>query len=410
MTTTDGRLWARRAALAALALACVLFTARTLRAIPVYHNWDALGYMALTLEWELDDPEEVHRRTYAEAQRVMPPAAFAELVSAGSEVRRERYRDPQAFTEHLAFYRARVFGTLSLWLLHRAGGVELALAPWVLTLGSLIGLGLLALLWLGGRIAPWAALVGATALLHAPPLLMNAMLSTVDAQASLITCLGLFVFLERRRPMLGAALTTLAILTRPDTVILVGCFAVAAFLFQRNDDSGRGRLSVRFLAAWLGVSVATYLGVQAYAGEYGWWPLFQITFVEKAVHPAALPTTPDPGVYLDVLAERLARLPGAGYLRQGRFVPGTTFPFVFAGFGVLGLALWQRLDAARRSRLALHAALLAALVPTYLVRWLLFPALWDRLFVPLYVLIPLVLVSMVCVALDRDPDPDPVTA
>ena len=37
----------------------------------------------------------------------------------------------------------------------------------------------------------------------------------------------------------------------------------------------------------LAVSAAAYLGVQAYAGEYGWWPLLHISFLEKAIHPAA---------------------------------------------------------------------------------------------------------------------------
>ena len=100
-------------------------------------------------------------------------------------------------------------------------------------------------------------------------------------------------------------------------------------------------------------------------------------------------------LYLQALGGQLAAIPGTGYDMVGRDVTGTTFVFVFAGFALIGLALWTKLPRGEvRARIAPHAAILAALVSAYFVRWFLFPYLWDRMFALVYLVVPLLLVSM----------------
>jgi hypothetical protein len=377
-----------------VAVLCVLAVRRTVQALPPLYNWDMLGYMALALEWELDDSEEIHRRTYAAAKAELPRGVYRDLVDPSSAIRAGRAADHAAFTEHIAFYRARVVATLAISLMHRLGA-PLAQATWWLSVAAFVLTGILMLVWLGGRAPPWAAWIGATLLLHAPPLVMTATLTTADGLATFLLCTALYLVLERGALRSGAVVATLAIMTRPDTVVLVALFVATLFLLERGRPD---RFPPRTLALWLAASVLAYLGVQAHAGEYGWWPVFHISFLQKELHPAALPTSPDWDVYGQVLARQVADLPGVGYfVRGGRFVTGSTFLFVYAGFAVLALALWRRLPT--RHALDRHAALLGALLATYFLRWFLFPQLWDRFFAPLYVLVPLVLFSMACRAL-----------
>jgi len=386
--------WKRRLGNAFLLLVSLAVFWRTVAKVEPLWNWDVLGYMALALEWELDDPVEVHRETYAAARRELEPSVFDDLTSPDVEVRAARFRDPAAFTEHIAFYRARVLPTLLMSLLHRAGA-PLSSAVWWLSLASFALTGVLIIVWLAGRVPLWAALTAGTLLAHAPPLLVTARFATADGLGTLLVCVGLYFFLERRRTALGAAVLTLSVLTRPDAVILIGLLAVTLVLLDRRAPQG-GRVSPKLLGVWIVASALCYLGVQAHADEYGWWPLIQISFGPKAIHPAELSTAVDLGAYGKVLAQQLEEIPGGGYWGTPRQVTGSGFVFVYAGSVVLALAsLREQLLAPRLRR---HVAFLVALLATYLVRWLLFPQLWDRFLAPFYVLVPLAVVSLVVLA------------
>ncbi len=374
----------------------LLLLGRTVQRIPPLWNWDVLGYMALALEWTEDDPVEVHRATYDAARSDLEPAVFRELTDQRVEVRRARFQDAEAFTEHIAFYRARVLFTLLTRLLHGAGA-PLPYAVWWLSLAAFAGTALLICRWLAGRTSLWSAVLGGLLLAHAPPLLVTARFATADGLGTLLACLGAYFLLERRRARVGAALLTISILTRPDAVILIGILAVALLWFERG---AADRLGLRFHGLWLLASALAYLGVQSFAGEYGWWPLFQISFAGKAVHPAALPTEVDWTLYRAVLDAKLAEIPGGGYWSTPRLVSGSTFAFVYLGFGVIALGLLGR--RLRDPRFGRHLALLAALGATYFLRWFLFPQLWDRFLAPVYVLVPLVIVSLVALARERD--------
>jgi len=369
-------------ALGALALLLfallVLRTARALAQAPET-NWDMLPAMALALEWEEDDPVELHRRTYAAARAELSPATFAELTAAG--VRQARFRDPLAFHEHLPFYRARVLYSLSVYALHRLGA-PLSSATYLVPIASFVAAALLFLLWARRHLPLPAAVLFALGLAHLPALLNQAGTSSADALATLLLCAGAYVLLERRSWLGAAGLLLLSLGARPDGVILIGFLAAALFALQPREQ----RPPARALAAWVVLAGLLYLGLTRHAGEYGWWPLIQISFVEKALHPAGLPTAVDWGQYLALLARQVASLPGEGYVTTGGGeVTGSTLAFLFAAVAaLLVVEAWPRAHDARR-----HAALLAALLATYLVRFLLFPQLWDRFLAPFYALVPL---------------------
>ena len=220
---------------------------------------------------------------------------------------------------------------------------------------------------------------------------------------TLILCISAYLLIERRSERWGAAVLTLSILARPDSVILIGILGLVFFFLERESDS---RLSPKFLGVWLAASAAVYYGVESHAESYGWWPLFHISFLTKEVHPAGIDPSVNWGAWWSVIRDKLSQVPigvegsnaGVGYWGTNRGVTGSSFVFVYAGFAVLALALSER--ATFPGRLRRHAAFLVALLATYFLRWLLFPQLWDRFFAPLYVLVPLCLLSMVAIAIE----------
>jgi hypothetical protein len=377
-------------------LATLVFAAivgRTVAKLPIVHNWDMLGYMALALEWSVADDVEVHRATYAAAEAELPRETFLYLLA--SDVRRERYEDAAAFHEHLPFYRARVLYTGLVALVH-AAGVPLVAATHAVAVGSFVLLAGLVLLWASRALGPLAGLAFALGLVHVPPLLNTATWATADALATLTTLGALYFALERRAWRAACACMLFAILSRPDSIVLAGLFCAALALVPRID-----RPSTKALLAGLALCVLAYLGVQAHAGEYGWWPLFQISFVEKTAHPAALPTAIDPALYRDVLARQLAALPGVGYFTTEEAVTGSTLVFPWCGLALAGLGLaWRhRARSSRPGLLLVRTAALAALLVALPVRWLLFPQLFDRMLAIFFVAVPLILLSLLADAL-----------
>jgi hypothetical protein len=372
--------WPGALALVLLAL-CLARTARQLARDPAW-NWDLVPAMALALEWSEDDPAEVHRRTYALAQAELAPEVFATLVAPG--VRQARARDAAAFREHLPFYRGRVLYTLLLAGLHGLGA-PLAHATWWISLASWFGLAALALVWTARHLPLWAAALATLGLAHLPALLAIARFSTADALGTLLVCVGAYALVERRSFAWFAGLLALALAARPDTAILIGCAAAAlVVLVPRSERHGVG-----VLAGWVALCAGVTLALGRFAGEYGWWPLMQISFVGKAVHPAELPTAVDWGEYLAILGRQLASLPGGGYVQTpSGEVTGSSLVVLWLALAGLGLAR------ALRDGMHVIAALLAALLAAYLLRYLLFPQTWDRFYAPLYVLVPLCLLAL----------------
>jgi hypothetical protein len=370
-------------ALALLVFAALLARTTGQLARAPERNWDMLPAMALALEWGEPDPVEVHRRTYALAREELGPEVFRSLTA--TPVTQARAQDPAAFHEHLAFYRSRVLYTLVIAALHGLGA-PLSDATYLISVACFALAAGLFLLWSARHLPLALAALFALGLAHTPALLNQAGMSTADGLATVLTCLGAFLLLERRGLALAACAWTLAIAARPDTVILVGFLAAALFLCLPRAE----RPSLRALGLWLGAAAGLYLGLARFAGEYGWWPLVQISFVEKAVHPAELSTSVDWAQYGAILARQVAALPGEGYLATpAGEVTGSTLVFLYAAMAVLGLAhAWPEERGRRRT-----AALLAALLATYLLRFFLFPQLWDRFFAPFYALVPLCLLA-----------------
>jgi hypothetical protein len=364
-----------------------LVLARTVRRLdrePLL-NWDLVPAVALALEWSEDDPVEVHRKTYEHLRAELPSQAYSALTAPPGVIR-GRFQDPAAFAEHLPFYRARVLYSLSLAGLS-ALGAPLAPATWRLALAAFVLAALVVLLWTWRLFGPVLGTLAALAIAHLPAALTTATFSSADGLGAFLVLLGAWLLIERRTFAAGAAVLTLSLGARPDGIVLIGFLGLAWLALVPTAE----RPTAKALGGWIGLSALVYLGLSRFAGEYGWWPLFQISFQEKALHPAELGTSIQWSEYLAVLGRQLGALPGDGYVFTGRGVTGSTAVFFFGFLAITGLALWSK----SRARGAREAAWLAALLATYLVRWLLFPQVWDRFFAPFYALVPLCLAALV---------------
>lgn len=377
----------KRLALGAIALLCALFAVRSVQRaseVPPLYNWDMTCYVALAIAWGESDPEVIHRRTYETLQAEVPEEYYRAIITGG--VKQSRYEDPAAFHEHLAFYRARILYTYPIYLLNRFFDVPLTSATWGISRAAWFGLACLMAIWAAGSLGWFWGLPVGTLLAHAPWFVSHLGFSSPDLQATLLTCLGLYFLIERRKDIVGAALLTATIAIRPDTVILALVLAAALWFFDRES-----RPSNRFLLIWSVGSVIAYVAVSKYAGAYGWWPLFWISFIKKEVFPSEIPGTPNWTFYLKVVQQKLTEIPHSGYYTLQRGVTGSTLPLAFVGLLMAGYEVVRRSGNAAFGR---YSALFVAFGLTYGVRWILFPQLWDRFFAVLYACVPLVFLSI----------------
>ena len=392
-TPAAGRVLGRLAGIGALllflgVLGKVLHAAQERPAL----TYDMLDYMALTLAWEIEDPVELHRRTYEIAEAELPSEAYADLVKG--RFRETMRADPAKFAENLAIHRGRVLYTLAVYLVYKLGAPLHSATLWV-SQAFFVSSVLFLLAWLLRHLPLAPAALVALALMLSPPVLSLAPTSMTDSMTLFAILLGTYAWIERGALRTAAAILTFSILVRPEIVILI--FASVAALVLMVDVERRP--SRRFLATWAAISVALFLLVRIVFDDPGWWPVFLISFLGRG--DGTLEALPgfDLGRYLSILKTEAADLFYAGYFIVGPIVNGSTFMLAFAGFAVAALAFGARSPAARETQH--HRALLCALMLSCSIRYLLFPYLWDRYYVHFMVLVPVLLLAMVSIELRR---------
>jgi hypothetical protein len=344
-------------------------------------NGDTLSYMALALEWREKDPHQLHERTYELARAELSPQVFEGLTAAGAGA--ERFHDVDAFRSTLPPLRAQVLYTILLSWLHQLGN-PLSAATWWISLAAYAMLALLALAWCVGHVPLGPAALLALGIALAPPLLAQANRAGADGLAALFVCLGAFFLVERRLFAFGAAILTLAMAAREDTLLLVVALAFTTLVCLPREQ----RPMVFGGVLWVALSSAAFVGLQRFSGEPGWWARFTAEFVAEGAQPSTAASAFDWNLYREVLARQLATLSdGLAHASPGK---GGMLVLVHAGLALVGVALGLR----RRARHGREAALLAALVVSGVVRFLLWPRIDEGSLLPFYVLVPLALLAI----------------
>jgi hypothetical protein len=392
MTQTPGENRLGRTAQTALGWVCLLAFLGSLSWVlnlgysqPV-RNFDLLDYVAIALEWVEPDPEVVHRRTYEILEQELSPEAYLDFTQSGT-FRQEIFEDWRLFDANLGFHRGRYLYSLGVLALHELGA-DWTAATWNMSQLFLACTAVLVLAWSRRHFSLASSSVMGMAVLYSPPVLMLAPASSPDTMAMFLVTLGLYLMLEFRSFAWAAGVLALAVLVRSDFVLI--CFGIGvAMFFLSPRAQGPGK---RFIVGWLAVSTLLYGLVSHFARDPGWWAVFVAPFRRIA----DLSTVPDfkASHYTYVLGKQLQSLHYFGYeiAPNGSFVRGSTFVLVYLGAAVMGAVLALR---SRLPSLQLHAAVLVGLVLSTGVRYALFPYLWDRYYVYLWVPVPLCLAAIV---------------
>ncbi|HEX6833146.1 MAG TPA: hypothetical protein VF132_06390 [Rudaea sp.] len=337
-----------------------------------YHNWDALGYVAAAKALETDDIGAVHTFTFDELRRALPADVYEDMArekhlgtGPGAAYRRAVSSDVSIFAEQLQYYQIRVLYVALVYVFYKLG-VDIEFATHFVS-GLAVAASLILLWRLSARrlrrpfnycLPLLAALCG---------ILQLARLSTPDGLALFVLVIVAYALAEARLAMLCAA-SLAAVLVRTDLVLFT--LPLLALLAILHKDS-RWLL----LSAMAG-SVAIYAAVNAHYHHAAWSTIVYFATIARWQRPISDPPPLSLQQYVEVLGAGTA-----GLLTDPMFLA------YLAATAVSIALLWiaARSQSWRCVLRQPQALLVAACLSDALVSFLALPALWDRLFVRLYV-------------------------
>lgn len=359
-----------------VALAYVAFIAAfsvwiVLRPIP---RWDLLGYAAAALSWETQDAQTIHKKAYDNVRAHLSPEQYQKLA-ASEPYRRDMARDARLYAQQIPFYSIRPLYVLPLYLLHKSG-VDFVHSATLVSALSYFAIGLLLFRWLRRYTGAGYGAVLAGLLMISTPIIMSAKLMTPDLMSAALMVGAMYALLEHRAQNPFALLMLAAVYVRPDNLLLVAPILLYLHWFGPLDL----HISGARLISLLTIFVASYIGINAFGHHYSWSTLFYHTFIEQVSNPA------DRSFHIGV-NEYLYALKTRG----GSIFATSIVAFLFAG----ACAYYLRSAAKHTPARDIYQGLILIVVTNIVLRFILFPVLWDRMFIAHYVLLGVLFVLSV---------------
>lgn len=246
---------------------------------PTY-NWDLLPYVGATLSIDRSDKEYVHRRSYAEAERVLPRQAFGMLTHPRHPFRTQVHKSAEYFSQQLPIVRVKPLYIAMIYTL-QASGVNIVKATFLVSVISGVFSALLVLLWLQKYFSnAWGYLMAALLVVSAG-MITVARLSTPDALSAALLLLGVFLLLEKKWLVWSGVVFILSIYARLDNIIIVSFIFTYLFLLAPREY----RFNLARYMAFIIALIASYWLISYYAESYSWDVLFTHAIERLLVNP-----------------------------------------------------------------------------------------------------------------------------
>ncbi len=224
--------------------------------LPVY-NYDAVPYVANVLQLGGLSDVTVHNQAWGAIQSATSETDFVEL-SNGDAYRTRQSSDAGAFASVLPLYSVKL-GYSYLLSFAQDAKAMVTLASWTSHLSALV-LGITSFLWMyRSRSIQGGVLVVSFLLLMNYLELARAI--GPDIVVAAFTLIGLYLWLQKR-VWVSMVLLFVALLFRPDTVILLFAFVLISFLFKTE----KWPALITFMCG-----LAVSIWVQKSMGHPGWW-------------------------------------------------------------------------------------------------------------------------------------------
>jgi hypothetical protein len=252
--------------LGVIAMVTVVFMLATVTWLRPGYNWDMVAYIAAALEDEIDDPVELHAKTWKEIEKGATENDL-KLLRYDQGYQQHQWENPGDFASMLSMYRVKAGYIATLRALAPVTGLYEAAI--LLSIVPSVAFGALCLYWLKRENALQGALVLVPALALADYIHMTTIASP-DMMATLLSVTAIY-FLTRNRDVIACLLLYASVLFRPDSLILLFALLITAVVFGWR----KWPFAVTFIAAF-----ATSEIISRSSGYPGWWAHFYFSCVE----------------------------------------------------------------------------------------------------------------------------------
>lgn len=243
-------------------------------------TWDVLGYIGAVLSYDGHDKRTIHQVAYQSLQTSVPPAIYDQLTK-GNEYRTEVATSVESFYQQLPIYRMKPLYPILSYLVSKTS-LSIYSSTVTVSLLAFCFSSMIIFIWLEKKIRGFTLLVVTVSLVLSANLPQVGRLSTPDSLSGALL-LGTMYFLWKKKAHLGfSILASLAILARPDNIILISLLLVY-FTFMAPPDV---RITLKqFLLTGL-IVIGTFVLLFSLVDSYGWETLFYHAFVKNLHYPA----------------------------------------------------------------------------------------------------------------------------
>jgi hypothetical protein len=355
-------LWAKSCSWLAFIIVCVLSIVLVVQRPK--NDWDMLAYTACVFKVETNDSAVVHNRSYSLVKSSVAEDEYEQLVN-GDRYRSQVAQAVEAFQAQLPFYCGRVGYVMPMYWLNRSGLSPLS-AGRVLGMFSFLLLALCVYLWMLRITAPWPAWLLSCLLLISSGAFMTARLFTPDMLTAALLVVALYSGLELRRFTWTVFLLGLAVLVRVDSIL----FSLP-LIFYWSVFSERFRK-----VAWPTTIVLLVMAsiLRNCFPAYGWWTTIFHTFCNYLPRPDLFSGSFNAGEYLKIVSD--------GFIYAANARVG-----IFIFIGVVLCIAPAKLANNKTAGLALLVLF------SMVLRFAVFPLLWERFFVAHFILLAMLLID-----------------
>ena len=329
------------------------------------YSWDLLGYIGSAVD--STDARTIHDVAFD----AIRPVAAKKDIQVDNPYRVDVAANAYHFAEQMPFYSIKPVYVALIKGEHRLG-IPLPRAAVAISAVSNFLLALLVWRWLSPYLAGLPLAASCTLIMLSPNILELSRWATPDSLATLAAALGIYLILERNLYFWGCSFLVFDIWVRTDVLVLAGIVFLVLLL--------RGKLDFAQFASLCVLSLGSYFAINYFAGNYGWPALFYNSFMGGLTTPG----------------ETLIHFSRSAYLHQ--FVRGAYLWLISGSFALYlllgGLAIWL-------NRSSLYTDMVAAVLTSRVVSYVLYPNGDQRYTAVLFVLIPVALVIAVRLSMLR---------
>jgi hypothetical protein len=327
-----------------------------------YIDWDIIGYVASAKHFEIKDKTELHKFVYKNLKYFVDEEKYKILTNGGKQYRIDMAGNPVLFYQQLPFYEIRVLYNLSILLLSKIGFNIFASTYYISIFCSILAIFLLFFAIKDKVHIFFLYIFPFYLILYG--LTLVAKFSSPDAMIFL--CISLFIYLFSKEKINAILfITPLFVLVRTDTIIF-NFTAIAIIFFLYKDLRLKSVIS-------LITSTIIYIFINNYFKNYGWATIFSFSLIKRVSNPADVNLTISISDYITVLGKGIINA-----LKDYIFVSYVCFQST-----TIILLYFFAKKFENNKEIWIYTIVS---ISNILIRFILFPVTWERLFIGFYVM------------------------